>query len=169
MFAGIFVSLNDETSYISKAFGKHHFKLKLMEPIVLTDPNVQPTEELIFSIIGENSIYWEQLIEHLYENHFDITEEWRFYNDGKSWLYRALRKKKTLYWIGIIKDTFRISFWFGDKAEPLIEASLLPENIKDQFRNAKRYAHSRAVSIEMRSPEDFENVVKLIELKAKLK
>jgi len=140
-----------------------------MEPIVLTDPNVLPTEELIFSIIGENSVYWEQLIEYLYENHFDITEEWRFYNDGKSWLYRALRKKKTLYWVGIIKDTFRISFWFGDKAEPVIEASMLPENIKDAFRNAKRFAHSRAVSIEVRSPEDLENIYKLIELKAKLK
>jgi len=140
-----------------------------MEPIVLNDPNVQPTEELIFSIIGENSVYWEQLIEHLYENHFDITEEWRFYNDGKSWLYRTLRKKKTLYWVGIIKDTFVISFWFGDKAEPVIETSTLPDYIKEQFRNAKRYAHSRVVSIEMRSPEDLENALKLIELKAKMK
>ncbi len=140
-----------------------------MEPIVLTDPNVQPTEELIFSIIGENSVYWEQLIEHLYENHFDITEEWRFYNDGKSWLYRALRKKKTLYWVGIIKDTFRISFWLGDKAEPVIEGSTLPDNIKEQFRNAKRYGKLRAISIEMRSPEDLENALKLIELKAKMK
>jgi hypothetical protein len=140
-----------------------------MEPIVLTDPNVHPTEELIFSIIGQNSVYWEQLIEYVYENHFDITEEWRFYNDGKSWLYRILRKKKTLYWVGIIKDTFRISFWFGDKAEPAIESSALPENIKDTFRNAKRYAHTRAVSIEVRSPEDFESVVMLIELKSKIK
>ena len=140
-----------------------------MDPIVLNDPNVQPTKELIFSIIGENSVYWEKLIEYLYENHFNITEEWRFYNDGKSWLYRALQKKKTLYWIGVIKDTFRISFWFGDKAEPVIEASALPENIKEHFRNAKRYAHSRAVSIEMRSPEDLENALQLIELKAKLK
>lgn len=140
-----------------------------MEPIVLTDPNVRPTEELIFSIIGENSTYWEQLIEYLYENQFDITEEWRFYNDGKSWLYRALRKKKTLYWIGVISDTFRISFWFGDKAEPVLEASTLPDSLKEEFRNAKRYAHSRAVSIEMRSEADLENAIKLIELKAKMK
>ncbi len=140
-----------------------------MEPIVLTDPDVRPTEELIFSIIGENSTYWEQLIEYLYENHFDITEEWRFYNDGKSWLYRALRKKKTLYWIGVISDTFRISFWFGDKAEPILEASTLPDSLKEEFRNAKRYAHSRAVSIEMRSGADLENAIKLIELKATMK
>jgi len=140
-----------------------------MEPIVLTDPNVQPTEELIFSIIGENSVYWTQIIDYLYSHHSDISEQWRFYNDGKSWLYRTLRKKKTIYWIGVIKDTFRISFWFGDKAEPVLLASDLPERIKEEFRNAKRYAHSRAISIEMHSSEDYENVIKLIELNLKLK
>ena len=140
-----------------------------MEPLVLDDPNVQPSEELIFSIIGDNSVYWEQMIDYLYDNHFDITEEWRFYNDGKRWLYRALRKKKTLYWIGVQQDTFLVSFWFGDKAEPVILASTLPENIKEEFKNAKRFAHSRAISVEMRSPEDLENVKNLIELKVKTK
>lgn len=140
-----------------------------MEPIVLTDPNVKPTEELIFSIIGENSVYWEKLVDYVYDNHFDITEEWRFYNDGKSWLYRTLRKKKTLYWIGVIKDTFRISFWFGDKAEPVLLASALPDNIKEEFRNAKRYAHSRAISIEVHTEEDVRNAIALIELKVKMK
>ncbi len=141
----------------------------MMEPIVLTDPNVQPTEELIFSIIGENSNYWEQLVDYLYDNHFNVTEEWRFYNDGKSWLYKAVRKKQTLYWIGVIKDTFRVTFWFGEKAEPIIEASTLPESIKEDFRNAKRYGQLRAISIEMRSDEDLANAIKLVDLKAKMK
>lgn len=140
-----------------------------MEPLVLTDPNVQPTEELIFSIIGENSVYWEKMVDYLYENHFDITEEWRFYNDGKSWLYRTLRKRKTIYWIGVQKDTFRVSFWLGEKAEPIIEASDLPESIKEVYRNAKRFKIGRCITIEMRTPEDFNHVVKLIEIKVKLK
>ena len=140
-----------------------------MEPIVLTDPKVQPTDELISSIIGENHVYWQQIIDYMYENHVDITEEWRFYNDGKSWLYRALRKKLTIYWIGILKDTFRISFWLSNKAEPLIESSDLPERIKEEFRSAKRFNTTRCVSIVMGSPEDLENVFKLIELKLKIK
>ena len=140
-----------------------------MEPIVLTDPNIQPTDELIFGIIGENSVYWEKLVDYLYDKHLNITEEWRFYNDGKSWLYKAVRKKQTLYWIGVIKDTFRVTFWFGEKAEPIIEASTLPESIKEDFRNAKRYGQLRAISIEVRSDNDFANVIQLVELKAKMK
>lgn len=140
-----------------------------MEPIVLTNPNIQPTDELIFGIIGENSVYWEKLVEYLYDKHLNISEEWRFYNDGKSWLYKAVKKKQTLYWIGVIKDTFRVSFYFGEKAEPVIEASSLPESIKEEFRNAKRYGQLRAISIEVRSEDDFSNIIQLIELKAKMK
>lgn len=123
----------------------------------------------MFSIIGENSIYWQQIIDYLYENHFDITEEWRFYNDGKSWLYRTLRKKKTIYWIGVLKDTFRVSFWLSEKALPMIEGSDLPERIKEEYRNAKPFNHSRCVTVIMGSDEEFENVLKLIELKLKIK
>ena len=140
-----------------------------MEPIILTDPNVQPTDELVSSILGDNHIYWQQIIDYLYDNHVDITEEWRFYNDGKSWLYRALRKKNTIYWIGILKDTFRISFWLGEKAEPVIEASTLSEGVKEYYRTTKRYKIGRCISITMTSPEDLEDVKKLIELKVKLK
>jgi hypothetical protein len=140
-----------------------------MEPIALTDPNVQPSEEIVFGIIGENSQYWDQLIDYLYDNHFDISEEWRFYNDGKAWLYRTLRKKKTIYWIGVISDTFRVTFWFGDKAEPAILASSLPESVKQDFLNAKRYGKIRSISIEIRSPEDLQTVLTLVELSVKAK
>ena len=139
-----------------------------MESIILTDPNVQPTDELISLIIGENKIYWQQIISYLRVNHSDITEVWRFYNDGKCWLYRTLRKTKTIYWAGILKDTFRITFYLSDKAESLIEDSTLSEIIKEEFWNTKG-SKFRAVTVIMHSVEDLENVLKLIEIKLKVK
>ena len=139
-----------------------------MEPIFLTDPNVEPTDELINSIIGKNSIYWQRIVEYLSDNHRDVTEVWRFYNDGKCWLYRTLRKKKTIYWIGILKDTFRITFYLSDKADSLIEESTLSDNIKEEFQSTKG-AKFRAATVVMRSAEDLENVLKLIEIKLKMK
>lgn len=135
-----------------------------MEPIFLTDPNIQPTDELIFSIIGKNSVYWQKIIKYLRDNYSDITEVWRFYNDGKCWLYRTLRKKKTIYWIGILKDAFRITFYLSDKAETLIEESTLSDNIKEEFWNTKG-SKFRAVTVTLHSEGDLENVLKLIEIK----
>jgi uncharacterized protein (UPF0261 family) len=51
----------------------------------------------------------------------------------------------------------------------MIEASTISERIKEEYRNAKPFNHSRCVTVIMGSPEDYENVVKLIELKLKIK
>jgi hypothetical protein len=140
-----------------------------MEPVVLTDPSVIPDDQLVFSIIGDKSVYWEKIIAYLYDNYKDISVVWRFYNDGKTWLFRALKKDKTIFWIGVIKDTFRVTFYFGDKANPVIEQSELPENIKSDFRNAKKFNTIRGVTITMADQSDASNVIKLIDLKMRLK
>jgi len=64
----------------------------------------------------------------------NISGNWNYYNDGKQWLFKLVQKKKTVFWAGILSDTFRVTFYFGDKAESLIEASELPSNIKNNFK-----------------------------------
>ena len=140
-----------------------------MEPIILNDKSVTPTEDLVFSIIGDKRILWQQIMNYLQDNYRDITEVWKFYNDGKSWLFRTLKKGKTIFWIRVLEDTFRIAFYFGNKAEPIIEQSDLPESIKIDFRNAKRFNTIRGISIEMTDEDDAVNAIKLIELKLKIK
>ena len=140
-----------------------------MEPIALTDPNITPNKELVFSMIGDKRFYWMSIMEHLYQHHKDISEVWRFYNDGKSWLFRTLKKKNTIFWVAVLKDTFRVGFYFGDKAEPMILQSDLPESIKDDFKIAKRYNTIRAISVTMNDAADVDTVIKLIELKLKIK
>lgn len=140
-----------------------------MDPIVLTDPSVTPTNELIFARIGDKSILWQQISDYLYQHHTDISEAWKFYNDGKCWLFRYLKKKKTICWVSVLAETFRLGFWLSDKAEPLIEQSDLPEHIKDDFRNAKRTKIGLGFSVVMNDQSDVENVIKLMELKLKIK
>ncbi len=102
---------------------------------------------------------------YLYDNNNDICEIWKYYKDGKSWLFRTLKKKKTIFWIRILDGTFRIAFWFADKLEPIILQSALPESIKSEYKNAKRFNKSRCIYIDMQSSGDIQNVKKLIDLK----
>lgn len=132
---------------------------------VLADESVKPNDELIFSILGEKEVLWKQTISYLYDNNNDISEVWRYYKDGKSWLFRTLKKKKTIFWIRILDDTFRVAFWFADKLEPIILQSDLPESIKSEYKNAKRFNKSRCIYIDMQGSGDFQNVKKLIDLK----
>lgn len=139
------------------------------DKLVLGDKNIYPTEELIFSKIGDKNIIWSKIMSYANENYKDVSGEWRYYNDGKQWLFKLTHKKKTIFWLGLLEDTFRISFYFGDKAEPLINASNLPEKIKNDFSSAKRFGALRPVSTIISSVSDSENICKLIDIKLKLK
>jgi hypothetical protein len=140
-----------------------------IEPLVLNDKNVFPSEDILYSIIGDKKIIWQNIMTYVKHNYKDITDEWRYYNDGKQWLFKMQQKKKTLFWIGVHKDTFRITFYFGNKAEPVIVGSSLPKKFKDDFLEGKRYGNIRAITIKVTGPSDLENIYKLIDIKAKLK
>jgi len=141
-----------------------------MEGHVLNDKTIKPNNDIVFSIIGDKSILWQQIISYLYDRHKDISEEWKYYNDGKSWLFRTLKKKKTIFWIRVLKGTFKVAFWFGDKAELIINQSDLSDDIKRDFEVAKKIVTmGRCISIDMTDSKDFDNVIKLIEIKLKIK
>ena len=140
-----------------------------MEPLVLTDKSTFPGDELIFSIIGENRLHWQKFINAIREKYPDAEEVWKYYNDGKSWLFRAILKKKTLFWIGVLKDTFRITVYFSDKAEAMIEQSSLPEGMKADFKNGKHYGRIRSVTIKVSHTDDIDNALQLVEIRAALK
>jgi hypothetical protein len=139
-----------------------------IEKLVLSDQSVIPTDEYIFSLIGERKPYWLSIMTYASENYND-TGSWNYYRDGKQWLYKLVNKKKTIFWAGILSDTFRITFYFGDKAEPILVASDLPEKMKSDFNSAKRYGAIRAVTILIKDRTDVDNVLKLVNIKHKIK
>jgi hypothetical protein len=135
----------------------------------LSDKNIIPTDDYIFSILGDKKNHWQSIMTYISNDYDDASGTWNYYNDGKQWLFKMVRKKKTIFWGGIFEDTFRITFYFGDKAEPVIEASDLPHDIKEGFRTAKRYGAIRPISIKVYEHSDVENVLKLIIIKNKIR
>ena len=139
------------------------------EEFILTDRLIKPDDETLFSIIGDKSRLWQRIMNYVKENYTGISEVWNYYNDGKQWLFRLNQKKKTIFWMGVLKDTFRITFWFGDKAESLIKSSDIPDRIKSDFKTAKRYNKIRGISIKMADETDVDAVLKLVAIKLKIK
>ncbi len=136
-----------------------------MEDPVLTDKDQFPTDEIIFSHIGKSKRYWQKLFKHIRSNYPDFSEEWRYYNDGKSWLLKVVRKSKTIFWVSVTDKSFRTTFYFGDKAEKSILASNISDDLKQSFKNGKRYGKIRGITIEINGDADLANVHELIELK----
>ena len=139
------------------------------ETFVFSDKQVKPNEDLIFSFIGDKKILWQKIMKYLSDNYKEASGSWNYYNDGKQWLFKMVQKKKTIFWLAVMKDTFRITFYFGDKAEPVIIASDLPKSVKDGFLNGKQYGKIRGITTKVNSQSDVETITKLIDIKVKLK
>ncbi|MFA7418165.1 MAG: DUF3788 family protein [Melioribacteraceae bacterium] len=140
-----------------------------MNDLVLKDKEIYPTEEVIFSHIGKTQTYWEALFDHIHANHPDFKEEWRYYNDGKSWLMKITHKANTIFWLSVIPKAFRITFYFGDKAEPAILNSAIPDELKKDFMEGKRYGKIRGLTLVMKNKNNIESAKELITVKLNTK
>jgi Protein of unknown function (DUF3788) len=136
---------------------------------ILTDENQLPTKEVIYSLIGKSRVLWDSVFEHIRSNFPQLVEEWKYYKDGKSWLLKVTLKSKTIFWLSVIKNSFRMTFYFTDKAETLINKSNISNELKESFRKGKKLNKIRGITITFNSRNDVEYAKALIEIKLNLK
>ena len=139
------------------------------EIFVLSDPSVFPSDGIICGILGEKEEVWKNVLEYPNANYKDVISGWKYYNDGKQWLFKLQYKLKTVFWSSVQGNTFTITFYFGNKAEPLLMESDLPDSMKEQFRAAKAFGTIRPVTLTISENTDINSIFKLIELKTKIK
>jgi len=140
-----------------------------MEKPVLNDKTQIPDEKTVFAYIGKFKSLWIAFFDYINTEHPDIQKEWRYYNDGKSWLFKVTRKAKTLFWLSLAADSFRITFYFTEKAEPAIMVSGIADELKKQFKNGKWYNKIRGLTIVFKNKKDVEYAKELTEIKLKMK
>ncbi len=134
-----------------------------------SDPNVKPDEKLIFSRIGDKKKLWQTIMAHISDNYKEMEGSWNYYNDGKQWLFKMVHKKKTIFWSSIAEGGFRITFYLGGKAEPVIVASDLSDTAKQQYLIGQRFGKIRAITVIVNDMSDVSEVKKLIAIKVRLK
>ncbi len=140
-----------------------------MDQPVLSDKNQYPAEEVVFSHIRKAKALWQTFFKYLHTEHPDLNEEWRYYNDGKSWLMKVTKKTKTIFWLSVTKDAFRITCYFTDKAEQAIDGSSISNKLKDQFRNSQGLGKIRGLTITFQDKNDIEDAKELLTVKLGLK
>lgn len=140
-----------------------------MEPLVLTDKNQFPTEEVLARTLGKSQPLWNAFFDFLHTEHPDFKEEWRYYNDGKSWLMKITHKKKTIFWLGVIPGSFRISAYFVERAKKAIASSELSDELKKQFVTGKKFGTVKGISIAFKRKRDIADARVLAGLKLSVK
>lgn len=140
-----------------------------MDIMALTDRDITPTEEVIFSYLEDSGRLWEDLFGKIRSDYPSIQEEWKYYNDGKCWLMKATTKSKTIFWLSVYEGYFKTTFYFTQKAEEAISNSSISEELKKQFTQARQMNRIRGVMVDIRTQDGIADVLSLIELKLRIK
>ena len=95
-----------------------------MDVQLLREEEIFPSEEVLRSVLGQVYDVLAELEARLTQNEFGLTFEWRYYNDGKSWLCKVCQKKKTIFWLSVWEGFFQTGFFFLERTvSRLIENS----------------------------------------------
>lgn len=99
----------------------------------LNDPNLPPTDDVIAAELKSAAQAYREFVKALPGHQIDL--EWRYYNDGKSWLGKATAKKKTVFWLSVWEGYFKVSLFFTEKTRVGVQALPIDDALKNRLAN----------------------------------
>lgn len=140
-----------------------------MDRPCLNDPGEFPGDEVLARHLGKAKPAWDAFMKMLKDDYPQIAAEWRYYNDGKSWLCKVRRKDRTVCWVSVWDKFFKAAFYLNARAEDVVRCSSLDNALKDGFLNLPEGTKLRSICVEVCFRSTLKAVKELIEIKLKVK
>jgi hypothetical protein len=128
--------------------------------IELTDGAVYPDEKVLKSVLGRSYRTYCALIELFDRN--EMHCEWRYYTDGKAWLCKVQKKKRTIVWMSAWKGFMQATMYIPAKFEEAIYALPISEESRQYLRASRNVGKSKPCTFEIRNQKvlkDFNTVM----------
>lgn len=139
-----------------------------MNEILLRDKDTEPTVEVLKSALGNEvyDIYGEFTgnVESI-----GIKLQWRYYNDGKAWLCKAVWKKKTVFWLSVWDGLFKTTVYFTEKTRTGIEDLSVSRSIKERILSAEPTGKLVPLTFDISNSDQIADLYTIIEYKKALK
>lgn len=134
--------------------------METINNIELRDADVYPDEIVLNKVLGQSYTVYKNLLE-LFQKH-QMDYEWRYYNDGKAWLCKVQKKKKTIVWMSAWKGFMQATIYFPLTLLEKVLALEITKEVKEKIINTKNVGKSKPCIFEVGSNEilvDFEKVM----------
>ena len=136
--------------------------METINNIELRDENIYPDEMVLRSILDQSYEAYTNLLE-LFQK-YEMNYEWRYYRDGKAWLCKVQKKKRTIVWMSAWKGFMKATIYFPIRLLETVLELDISEELKEKINNTRNVGKSKPCIFEARSKEmltDFEKVMKL--------
>ena len=141
--------------------------METINNIELRDESVFPDEKVLKNILGNSFEAYSELLQLFNEN--ELIPEWRYYKDGKAWLCKVQKKKKTIVWMSAWKDFMQATIYIPVRLIDKVYALPIGKDTIDIIQKTKNVGKSKPCIFEIRTSKilkDF-NVVMQYKIDAK--
>lgn len=133
------------------------------EQLQLTDENTYPDDSIIKKALGRSYNAYLELLK-LYDDN-DLTYEWRFYKDGKAWLCKVQKKKKTIVWMSAWKGCIKAAIYFPERFLKEIYKLGISDETKERIKKTKNVGKSKPCLFEIRNKKALKDLEKVMKFK----
>jgi len=137
--------------------------METINKIELTNESIYPDESILKNVLGNAYSAYSELVKMFTNNEMEC--EWRYYKDGKAWLCKVQKKKKTIVWMSAWKNYMQICIYFPERQIEGVLNLEISKKIKDKIISTKNVGKSKPCIFEVRTNEILDDISKVMNYK----
>ncbi len=137
--------------------------METINNIELKDESIYPDDKVLKGILGDSYTAYCELLK-LFDRH-ELVYEWRYYHDGKTWLCKVQKTKRTIVWMSAWKGYMQATIYFPEKYIERIYTLNISEERKEKIRQTKNTGKSKPCIFEIRNQDVLEDLTKVMQFK----
>lgn len=138
-----------------------------MDIPIMKDRNIFPDNDVLKKALKDKFEVFQELEISITNDIHKLVHEWRYYNDGKAWLYKAQYKKKTVLWLTVVSTGFIVTFYFNEKNYEGVFGLPIANTIKENFQNVELVGKLHPLQIYVNNFNQISDIQEIIEYKKK--
>ena len=137
--------------------------METINNIELRDESVYPDEGVLKRILADSYPAYCELLA-LYDRH-QLGHEWKYYHDGKAWLCKVQKGKRTIVWMSAWQGYMQATIYFPEKYIEGIYQLDIPYERKEKIRQTKNTGKSKPCIFQVESTDVLEDFNKVMQYK----
>ena len=137
--------------------------METTKEIELRDESVYPDEDVLKSVLGKSYPAYAELLRLYDEN--GMTWEWRYYKDGKAWLCKVQKKKKTIVWMSAWRGYIKTAVYVPVRLMDQVYALNISEETRENIKAEKNVGKSKPCIFDIRNTGTLKDLDAVIQFK----
>ena len=120
-------------------------------------------ESVLKKVLGRSYNTYLELLK-LYDNN-DLTYEWRYYRDGKAWLCKVQKRKRTIVWMSAWKGYMQATIYLSERYIDDIFKLSISDETKNKIMKTKNVGKSKPCIFEIKNKKALRDLEKVMKFK----